>query len=64
MIFSGFTGLWEDALYLNYEYEFNSLTGCYLAGRWEIRQMVAAGLLDEMPPGVGLDFECTEQRTN
>jgi hypothetical protein len=62
MLFSAQTGQWEDALQIEYEYEFNSLSGCYLAGRWEIRQMVSAGLLDDMPPGVELNFECTEQR--
>ena len=52
----------QDLHVLSYmvDYEFNTLTGCYLSARHTIIDAFASGAFDEFP-NLGFNYRCVEQ---
>lgn len=46
-----------------FDYDFRTLTGCYLAGVSEISRAAQEGFFIGLPPGVTIDIECDDGAT-
>jgi len=44
----------------DFEYEFHTVTGCYLTGATEVATLIPSGVL-ELPDNVTIEIECEQQ---
>lgn len=55
------TGQLEPVVTAKIDYEFNSITGCYLSGIYELERIRNSDLFYTLPPNIHVTFACQEQ---